>query len=154
MNLSRYADIAQPKILSCPTTCFFPQLLGWDLKSLWHTANQQQCYALFRAGSFRAAVESYQFIMDKTDDDMKAGFRAGFAGKPFGNVSPSLFTLINCTSLSSQVKLTRALHFPRRWCACSQRLLVYMNHRDPEYFHLCLDSSRIAQIALGACAMI
>jgi hypothetical protein len=69
---------------------FFPQLLGWDLKSLWHTANQQQCYALFRAGCFRAAVESYQFIMDKTDDDMKAGFRAGFTGKYFGNVSPPL----------------------------------------------------------------
>jgi WD40 repeat protein len=57
----------------------FVALFGWDLKSLWHTANQQQCYALYRAGSFRAAVESYQFIMDKTDDDMKAGFRAGFA---------------------------------------------------------------------------
>jgi tetratricopeptide (TPR) repeat protein len=56
----------------------FVALLGWDLKSLWHTANQQQCYALFRAGCFRAAVESYQFIMDKTDDNMKAGFRAGF----------------------------------------------------------------------------
>jgi hypothetical protein len=56
----------------------FVALLGWDLKSLWHTANQQQCYALFRAGSFRAAMESYQSTMDKTDDDMKAGLHAGF----------------------------------------------------------------------------
>ncbi|KAG2066424.1 WD40 repeat-like protein [Suillus decipiens] len=56
----------------------FVVLFGWDLKSLWHTANQQHCYALFRAGSLRAAIESYQFIMDKTDEDMKAGLRAGF----------------------------------------------------------------------------
>jgi len=57
----------------------FVVLFGWDLKPLWNTVNQQQCYALFRAGSFGAAIESYQSIMDKTDEDMKAGFRAGFA---------------------------------------------------------------------------
>jgi tetratricopeptide (TPR) repeat protein len=57
----------------------FVVLFGWDLKTLWHTVNQQQCYALFRAGSFGAAIELYQSIMDQTDEDMKAGFRAGFA---------------------------------------------------------------------------
>jgi tetratricopeptide (TPR) repeat protein len=56
----------------------FIALFGWDLRTLWHTANQQQCYALFRAGSFGAAVELYQSIMDKTDDDLKAGLHAGF----------------------------------------------------------------------------
>jgi len=101
----------QPKILSCSTVCF-PQLFGWDLKTLWHTVNQQQCYALFRAGSFGAAIELYQSIMDQTDEDMKAGFRAGFAGKHLSDVSPSRSTMINYTSLSSQVRSKCALHFP------------------------------------------
>jgi hypothetical protein len=57
----------------------FVALFGWDLKSLWYTANQQQCYALFRAGSFGAAIESYQSMMDKIDDDVKADLRAWFA---------------------------------------------------------------------------
>jgi tetratricopeptide (TPR) repeat protein len=56
----------------------FVVLFGWDLKSLWQTANQQQCHALFRAGSFGAAIEVYQSIMDKIDDDMKASLRAWF----------------------------------------------------------------------------
>jgi hypothetical protein len=72
--------MTQPKVISCSTVCF-PQLFGWDLKSLWQTVNQQQCHALFRAGSFRAAIESYQSIMDKIDEDLKADLRAWFAGK-------------------------------------------------------------------------
>ncbi|KAG2054939.1 WD40 repeat-like protein [Suillus hirtellus] len=56
----------------------FVVLFGWDLKSLWQTANQQQCYALLRAGSFGAAIESYQSMMDKTDEDMKVDLRAWF----------------------------------------------------------------------------
>jgi len=57
----------------------FVVLFGWDLKSLWHTANQQQCYALFRTNSYRAALESYQSMMDKIDEDMKADLHAWFA---------------------------------------------------------------------------
>ncbi|KAG2054937.1 WD40 repeat-like protein [Suillus hirtellus] len=57
----------------------FVVLFGWDLKSLWQTANRKQCHALFRAGSLRAAVESYQSMMDKIDEDMKADLRAWFA---------------------------------------------------------------------------
>jgi hypothetical protein len=120
MNLLRYVNVMQLKILSCSTACF-PQLLGWDLKSLWHTANQQQCYALFRAGSFRAAMESYQSTMDKTDDDMKAGLHAGFIGKYFSNVSPSPSLIINCSSLSSQVRSKHALCFPWRWRVRSEQ---------------------------------
>ncbi|KAG2351133.1 hypothetical protein BDR07DRAFT_1446605 [Suillus spraguei] len=56
----------------------FIALFGWDLKSLWLTANQQQCYALFRAGSSGAAIESYQSVMDKADEDVKADLRAWF----------------------------------------------------------------------------
>jgi hypothetical protein len=88
-NLSRYADVTQPNILLCSTACF-PQLFGWDLKPLWHTANQQQCYALFRAGSFGAAIESYQSMMDKIDEDTKASLRAWFTGKYFSSIFPSL----------------------------------------------------------------
>ncbi|KAG2130200.1 uncharacterized protein EDB93DRAFT_1180896, partial [Suillus bovinus] len=57
----------------------FIVLFGWDLKSLWQTAHQQQCCAFFRAGSFGTAIESYQSIMDKIDEDMKADLRAWFA---------------------------------------------------------------------------
>ncbi|KAG2356947.1 hypothetical protein BDR07DRAFT_410937 [Suillus spraguei] len=56
----------------------FVVLFGWDLKSLWYTANQKQCYALFRAGSYGAAFESYQSMMDKIDEDMKTGLRSWF----------------------------------------------------------------------------
>ncbi|KAG1784769.1 uncharacterized protein HD556DRAFT_1314791 [Suillus plorans] len=57
----------------------FVVLFGWDLKYLWQTANQQQCCAFFRAGSFVTAIESYQSIMDKVDEDRKADLRAWFA---------------------------------------------------------------------------
>jgi len=57
----------------------FVVLFGWDLKYLWQTANQQQCCAFVRAGSFVTAIESYQSIMDKVDEDMKADLRAWFA---------------------------------------------------------------------------
>ncbi|KAG2055117.1 WD40 repeat-like protein [Suillus hirtellus] len=57
----------------------FIVLFGWDLESLWQTANQQQCCAFFRAGSFGTAIESYRCIMDKVDEDMKADLRAWFA---------------------------------------------------------------------------
>ncbi|KAG2066426.1 WD40 repeat-like protein [Suillus decipiens] len=56
----------------------FVALFGWDLKSLWQTANQQQCYALFRAGKFGAAIESYQSIMDKVDEDVMVDLRVWF----------------------------------------------------------------------------
>ncbi|KAG1784770.1 uncharacterized protein HD556DRAFT_1314792 [Suillus plorans] len=79
----------------------FVVLFGWDLKSLWHTANQQQCYALFRAGSFKAAVESCQSMMDKIDEDMKADLRVWFT-----------------------LRSKRSLCFPWRWCTRSERLLV------------------------------
>ncbi|KAG2071022.1 WD40 repeat-like protein [Suillus decipiens] len=57
----------------------FVMLFGWDLKSLWQSANQWQCRALFRAGRIGAAVESYQSTMDKSDDDTKAHLSAWFA---------------------------------------------------------------------------
>ncbi|KAG1790755.1 uncharacterized protein HD556DRAFT_1310307 [Suillus plorans] len=57
----------------------FVVLFGWDLKSWWQTAKQQQCCAFFRAGSFGEAIELYQSMMDKIDEDMKADLHAWFA---------------------------------------------------------------------------
>lgn len=56
----------------------FIVLFGWNLKSLWQTAIQQQCRALIRAGRIGAAVESYQSLMDKSDESTKASLRAWF----------------------------------------------------------------------------
>lgn len=57
----------------------FIVLFGWNLKSLWQTAIQQQCRALIRAGRIGAAVESYQSLMDKSDESTKASLRAWFS---------------------------------------------------------------------------
>ncbi|KAG2749923.1 hypothetical protein P692DRAFT_201464203 [Suillus brevipes Sb2] len=56
----------------------FVVLFGWDLKSLWQRANQQQCRALFQSGSFGAAIEAYQSIMDNIDENMKADLHTWF----------------------------------------------------------------------------
>lgn len=56
----------------------FVMLFGWDLKSLWQTANKQQCHALFRAGRIGAAIETYQSTMDKSDEDTKVHLSAWF----------------------------------------------------------------------------
>ncbi|KAG1724813.1 uncharacterized protein EDB91DRAFT_1169880 [Suillus paluster] len=56
----------------------FVMLFGWDLKSLWQIANQQHWHALFRAGRIGAAIESYQSIMDKSDDNMKTSLSVWF----------------------------------------------------------------------------
>ncbi|KIK49125.1 hypothetical protein CY34DRAFT_797510 [Suillus luteus UH-Slu-Lm8-n1] len=47
-------------------------LFGWDLKSLWLTAHQKQCYALLWAGKIQDAVKSYQYIMVSSDENTKA----------------------------------------------------------------------------------
>jgi tetratricopeptide (TPR) repeat protein len=54
----------------------FVVLFGWDLKSLWQIANQQRCYALIRGCQFGAALESYRYMMDMSDEPTKAIFLA------------------------------------------------------------------------------
>ncbi|KAG2033399.1 WD40-repeat-containing domain protein [Suillus americanus] len=54
----------------------FVVLFGWDLKSLWQTANQQRCHALVRAGKVGATLEAYRYMMDMSDEPTKAIFRA------------------------------------------------------------------------------
>ncbi|KAG2136120.1 uncharacterized protein EDB93DRAFT_1106989 [Suillus bovinus] len=59
----------------------FVVLFGWDLKSLWQTANQQRCHALVRAGKVGATLEAYRYMMDMSDEPTKAIFRAWVPGK-------------------------------------------------------------------------
>lgn len=42
----------------------FVVLFGWDLASLWMTANQKRCHALLQAGRLWEAIELYQHMMD------------------------------------------------------------------------------------------
>jgi hypothetical protein len=39
------------------------QLFGWDLKSLWQTANQKRCHALLQAGRLAEAQAAYRYMM-------------------------------------------------------------------------------------------
>ncbi|KAG2345354.1 hypothetical protein BDR05DRAFT_133832 [Suillus weaverae] len=52
----------------------FVVLFGWDLESLWRTANQKRCDTLLRAGRLREAHESYQYMMDMSDEVTKANY--------------------------------------------------------------------------------
>ncbi|KAG1792993.1 uncharacterized protein HD556DRAFT_1444087 [Suillus plorans] len=46
-------------------------LFGWDLESLWLTANQKRCNALVRADRLQDAVKSYQYMTDNIDETTK-----------------------------------------------------------------------------------
>jgi hypothetical protein len=50
----------------------FYKLFGWDLKSMWQTANQKRCDALLLAGRLTEAHESYRYMMDMSNEIMKA----------------------------------------------------------------------------------
>ncbi|KAG2147810.1 uncharacterized protein EDB93DRAFT_1250323 [Suillus bovinus] len=56
-------------------------LFGWDLKSLWLTAHQKRCHALFRARKLQDALKSYQCMMDNIDDRTKASCLEWSKGK-------------------------------------------------------------------------
>ncbi|KAJ8592030.1 hypothetical protein M405DRAFT_813388 [Rhizopogon salebrosus TDB-379] len=53
----------------------FVVLFGWDLKSLWGTANQKRCYALLRAGRLAEARGAYQYMIDMGDEITKTTYR-------------------------------------------------------------------------------
>ncbi|KAG2091495.1 uncharacterized protein F5147DRAFT_439431 [Suillus discolor] len=50
----------------------FVVLFGWDLKSLWETANKKRCFALLRARELGEASEAHRYMMDKCDESTKA----------------------------------------------------------------------------------
>lgn len=46
-------------------------LFGWDLESLWQTANENLCHALLHARRLPEALESYRYMMDMSDETTK-----------------------------------------------------------------------------------
>ncbi|KAG2360084.1 hypothetical protein BDR07DRAFT_1413286 [Suillus spraguei] len=89
---ARYNEAVEHFTAAVNASTFFYKLpihLTYDkfVASLWQTANQQQCYALLRAGRSGAAIESYQSIMDKADEDVMADICAGFNGEYFSNLN-------------------------------------------------------------------
>ncbi|KAG1888594.1 hypothetical protein F4604DRAFT_1569692 [Suillus subluteus] len=59
----------------------FVVLFGWDLKSFWENANQKKCDALLCAGRLGEAVESHRYMMDMSDETMKASCLEWSTGK-------------------------------------------------------------------------
>lgn len=57
----------------------FAVFFGWDLKSLWQTANMKLCIALLRAGKYGEGLELYLSMMEASDEATKASTRAWFA---------------------------------------------------------------------------
>jgi hypothetical protein len=88
------------------------QLFGWDLASLWMTANQKRCHALLQAGELWEAIGSYQYIMDVGDITTKADALDWSTGKSsVVNISQS-----SPVSFSFQARMQRALCCQRRCC--------------------------------------
>lgn len=57
----------------------FAVFFGWDLKSLWQSANRQLCIALLRVGKYGEGLELYLSMMEASDEATKASTRAWFA---------------------------------------------------------------------------
>jgi hypothetical protein len=131
-NLSWCVDMMQPKILFI-LNCTFLQLFGWDLKSLWQKANQQQCRALFQSGSFGAAIEVYESIMDNIDEDMKADLHTWFIGK-YSIMYPRLSVYDHQLHFT---QLSRSKCFQWRWCSRSERLLICIETRRSSSSLIC-----------------
>lgn len=65
------------------------QLFGWNLKSLWQTANQYRCRALLKSGRLGEAMESHQYMMDMIDENTRARCLNWSTGR-FSMMSPRL----------------------------------------------------------------
>jgi hypothetical protein len=72
--------LTQPKIFFLLNFVFL-QIFGWDLKSLWQTANSQLCISLIRAGKYAEGFELYLSMMEASNETTKASTRAWFAGE-------------------------------------------------------------------------
>lgn len=57
----------------------FTMLFGWDLKSLWQSANRHLCTVLLRTGKYAEGLELYLSMMEVSDEATKASTRAWFA---------------------------------------------------------------------------
>jgi len=90
-------DIIHSECFSYSIVCFM-QLFGWDLKSAWKTANQNRCHALLRAGRLAEAHEAYKYMIDRSDEVMKASCLDFSAGK-----SPVMLSDFNHDLYSTQI---------------------------------------------------
>jgi hypothetical protein len=79
-SLSWYVDICNQKCFSGPIVCSV-QLFGWDLKSLWQTANQKRCHALLRTGRLEETHKAYRCLVDTSDEAMMTNCRDWYNGK-------------------------------------------------------------------------
>ncbi|KAG1888599.1 hypothetical protein F4604DRAFT_2024111 [Suillus subluteus] len=59
----------------------FVVIFRWDLESLWKNANQKKCDALLCAGRLGEVVESHRYMMDMSDETMKASCLEWSTGK-------------------------------------------------------------------------
>ncbi|KAJ8585522.1 WD40 repeat-like protein [Rhizopogon salebrosus TDB-379] len=78
-------------------------LFGFDLKSLWQTANQKRCHALLRAGRLTEVFDAYRYMTDMSDETTKAStcldWSLGFiqelttfqANAPNADATPDIF---------------------------------------------------------------
>lgn len=95
-----YVDMMQLHIFFM-SKCTFLQLFGWELESLWQTANEKLCFALLKAGRLGEAFESYKYGMDASDEATRSGLRAWIFSKSFSNATYA--TVLNYPSLSHLV---------------------------------------------------
>jgi hypothetical protein len=112
--LSWYVNVVQPNRLAHLTMCFV-QLFGWDLKSLWKTANQKRCHAFLRAGRITEALESYRYMMDMSDEATKASCLNWSTGQ-FSVISARLVPRPTFYS-RFQTRLRGILYCQRRRCS-------------------------------------
>lgn len=94
----------------------FLQLFGWELESLWQTANEKLCLALLKAGRLGEAFESYRYGMGASDEATKAGLRAWIFSKSSSNTTHA--AILSCLSLR-HLTITNVLpkeieHSPRQ----------------------------------------
>jgi len=64
--------MVQPKMFFMLKCVMIVQLFGWDLQSLWQSANQKRCHALLMAGRLSEAHKAYRYMMDMSDEVTKA----------------------------------------------------------------------------------
>lgn len=109
-----YVNIMQLEICFVSSKFVLMQLFGWDLKSLWQTANENLCHTLLLAGRLPEAIESYRCMMDGSDDTTKASCLRWSAGKsfimpPMLNLHPH-FTQLSRKNAARSMLPTEMLH--------------------------------------------
>ncbi|KAG1782597.1 WD40-repeat-containing domain protein [Suillus placidus] len=69
-NIPSITDLFSRGALPDPRLKIFTVLFGWDLDSVWQTVNQRRCEAFLRADRVFEAVESHQYMMRRTIEEV------------------------------------------------------------------------------------